>query len=245
MWLHMNESGAMRFNTTHWSVVRRAAGTQNEAATQALGVLCETYWPPVYAYLRRHGRSPHEAEDLTQDFFAQMLENQSLTRADAQRGKFRTFLLACLNRFLGHAQEQSQAMKRGGHVTFVHLDVEGSEQKLALESPPDTPPERAFDKQWALTLLDHTMALLREEFVRAGRADRFEVLCSCLSPEGSSESCAGLAAKLDMKEGAVKVAIHRLRNRYREILRAEVAKTVDGEEEIDEEVRHLLAALAD
>jgi len=240
----MVESGAVHFAATHWSMVRRAVGSHDDAAAKALGSLCEAYWPPVYAYLRCHGHAPHEAEDLTQEFFAEMLARRSLARADERRGRFRSFLLACLNRFLGHERRRSQALKRGGAVGCVPLVVEEAERRLSLEAAADAPPERVYDRQWAQTLLDRTATLLREEFVRAGRADRFEALSQCLCLGDAPGAYASLAARLNMTEGAVKVAVHRLRNRYREILRAQVAQTVDGDGEIDGEVRYLLSVVS-
>ena len=231
-----------RFATTHWSVVLAAQGPGSPYATEALERLCRTYWYPLYAYVRRRGHPVEEAQDLTQEFFARLIEKHWLAEADRGKGRFRTFLLVALKRFLANEWDRQHAQKRGGFATVVPIDQEFAESCLAADSSPNVQPDLLFDRNWATTLLTRTMTQLQEEYVASGRAQLFEYLQSCLAREESALPYAEIAARLKLTEAAVKMAVHRLRARYREILRAEIAHTVSSPEEVEEEIRHLFAS---
>jgi len=230
------------FVTTHWSVVLSARDHESVQSAVALETLCRTYWYPLYAYLRRQGRAPHDAQDLTQGFFARLLQKDYLQAADREKGRFRTFLLVALKRFLANEWDRQHAQKRGGFATVVPIDQEFAESCLAADSSHNVQPDLLFDRNWALTLLGRTMSQLREEYVASGRAKLFEYLQSCLAREESALPYAEIAARLKLTEAAVKMAVQRLRARYREILRAEIAHTVSTPEEVEEEILHLFAA---
>lgn len=238
-----NLPGAGRFATTHWSVVRAAGRPASQHYQQALGTLCQTYWFPLYAYLRRQGYDTHQAEEYTQAFFARLLEKHDLRLADPKRGKFRSFLLAALKHFLANERDRAQAKKRGGGRKVLSLDFETAESQYALEPGHQLSPEKLFERSWALTVLERTMTRLQAESAGAKKRKAFDLLKVYLTGERSSASYRDVAAKLDMTEGAVKVAVHRLRRRYRELLRDEIAQTVTAEDQIDEEIRDLFAAL--
>lgn len=229
------------FVTTHWSVVLSAREKESPQAYEALEKLCRAYWYPLYAYVRRRGRSPEDAQDLTQEFFARLLEKNWIGNADQSKGRFRTFLLVVLKRFLANEWDRQHAQKRGGFQPVVSIDQESAESRLAAEIAAGDQPDTLFDRHWALTLLERTMARLREEYVATGRAKLFEHLQSCLARNESASPYAEIAAQLNLTEAAVKMAMHRLRARYREILRAEIADTVAAPEEIEEELRHLFS----
>ena len=207
----------------------------------ALEALCSTYWYPLYAYLRRQGRPPHDAQDLTQGFFARLLQKDYLQAAAREKGKFRTFLLVALKRFLANEWDRDHALKRGGFAQVVSIDQEVAESRFAAEPSHNVQPDVLFDRQWAMTLIERTMARLQEEYLASGRAKLFEYLCSCLARDESALPYAEIAARLNLTEAAVKMAVHRLRARYREILHAEIADTVSSPEEIEEEIRHLFS----
>jgi RNA polymerase sigma-70 factor (ECF subfamily) len=232
------------FATTRWSIVL-AAGQPQEAADarSALETLCQAYWYPVYAYLRRRTPQADDAQELTQAFFAHLLERNALAAADPNRGRFRAFLLTACKNFVANERERAQAQKRGGQVRLLSLDFDSGEARLQLEPVEALTPERLFERQWALTLLDRVLQLLRDEFAKHGRERNFDLLKVYLGGPGP-ESYAALGAQLDMSEGAARVAVHRLRRRYREILREEIAETVATPEEIDDEIRSLFAALS-
>ena len=232
------------FVTTHWSVVVSAGRSDTTRACAALGKLCQTYWPPLYAYVRRVGHSPEDAQDLTQEFFARLLAHNTVARADPERGRFRSFLLASLKHFLSHEWEKACAQKRGGRAQIISLQLDTAETRCArLVAPGDTP-DRAFDRQWALALLDVVLVRLRQEYTDAGREDLFLGLKDTLSGGRSEIPYRELAGRLGLSEGAVKVAAHRLRQRYRELLRAEIANTVATPDEVEQELEHLFAALS-
>ncbi len=231
------------FATTHWSVVLSARDQDSSRSVAALEALCGIYWHPLYVYVRRRGYSPADAEDLTQAFFAWLLERNWLARADQQRGRFRSFLLTSISNFLANEWDKAKAQKRGGG-RIVSLQREEAESRCAWEPRDNTTPEQSFEWRWALTLLDQVMNRLSAEFVRDGRAELFETLKPCLLGERTAQPYATLASKLAMTEGSVKVAVHRLRQRYRQLLRDEIAGTVAQPEEIEEEMRHLFAILA-
>ena len=232
------------FPATHWSVVRAAAGPAAPAAAAALEHLCQAYWYPLYVFIRRQGHAPADAQDLTQTFFAQLLEKNWIRRADNELGRFRSFLLMALKRFLANEWDKVHALKRGGHCQMVPLDFDTAETRYKLEPANCATPEQAFEKQWALTLLDSVLHHLREEYVQSGQAPLFDALKPCLLGSRESQPYAILATHLGMTEGAIKVAVHRMRERYRAQLKAQIAETVAAPEEIDQEIRHLFRVLA-
>lgn len=231
------------FVTTQWSAVLAAGGGDSARSHMALEQLCRNYWPPLYAYVRRLGHSPHDAQDLTQEFFARLLEGHAMAKADPERGRFRSFLLASFKNFLAHEWEKARAQKRGGRAQILSLDLDTAETRCVQPTAPDDAPDRAFDRQWALALLDLVLRRLRQEYADCGRDDLFLALKDTLSGGRSEIPYRELGARLAMSEGAVKVAAHRLRQRYRELLREEIANTVAGPEEVEEELRQLFAAL--
>jgi len=231
------------FATTHWTVVLTAGRAETTRAQQALAQLCQAYWYPLYAYVRRRGYSSHDAEDLTQEFFVRLLQKNALASARRERGKFRAFLLASLNHFLADEWDRARAQKRGGDKV-IPLDVAQAENRLAGELADRLTPEKIFERTWALTLLEKVYGRLRQEYDRGGKAALFAALKFCLTGERSAIPYAELANRLGLSEGAVKVAVHRLRERYRALLRAEIAQTVTAAGEIEEELHCLLRALA-
>ena len=235
---------AWQFTSTHWSVVLAAGGTASPAADSALEQLCRTYWPPLYAFARRRGHPPHDAQDLTQEFFARLLEKDFLQAVDRSKGRFRSFLLAAMEHFLAKEWRRTRAQKRGGGFTFISTDAESAEQ-LYLQVPASTlTPERLFDQQWAVTLLDQTLNRLRAEFVATGKEAVFEGIKIFLTGEKRAASYAELAVTLGTTEAALKMAVSRMRRRYGELLRAEISSTVSGPEEVEEELRALFGALS-
>jgi RNA polymerase sigma factor (sigma-70 family) len=230
------------FVTTHWSVVLSAQDPASPRCLEALETLCRTYWYPLYAYARRAGHSPADAEDLTQGFFARLLEKDYLSSAERAKGRFRSFLLLALKRYLANEWDREHAQKRGGFAPVVPIDSEVAESRFAVEQSHNVPPDVLYDRQWAQTLLERVMAQLQQEYMASGRAKLFECLQGCLAREASALPYAEIAAHLKLTEPAVKMAVHRLRARYREILRAEIAHTVPTPEEIEEEICHLFSA---
>ena len=221
-----------------------AAGHSSvSGAQEALETLCRTYWYPLYVYVRRQGQSPHDAQDLTQEFFARLLEKKYLRLADPDRGKFRAFLLKSLKHFLVNEWEKARTQKRGGGEYVIPLDAEVAESRYAAEPARALTLDQAYEKRWAVTLLEAVLADLRESYAASGRLPAFEALKAFIWGDQTTLSYAEVAARLGLTEGAVKVAVHRLRNRYRELLRAEVAKTVATPGEVDEELQHLIAVL--
>lgn len=232
------------FVTTQWSAVLAASRSNGTESRNALEQLCRNYWPPLYAYVRRLGYSPHDAQDLTQEFFARLLERHAMAQADPERGRFRSFLLASLKNFLAHEWEKARAQKRGGRAHILSLDLDTAETQCVQPAAPDDSPDKAYDRQWALALLDLVLRRLRKEYADCGRDDLFLALKGTLSGGRSEIPYRDLASRLVMSEGAVKVAAHRLRQRYRELLREEIANTVSGPEAVEEELQHLFAALS-
>jgi RNA polymerase sigma-70 factor (ECF subfamily) len=231
------------FCTTHWSVILRAGQGEESRVAEALEYLCRTYWQPLYTYIRRCGQGPEDAQDLTQEFFARLLARNTFVQADPRRGRFRSFLLASLKHFLAHEWEKARAQKRGGRVQLIPIQFDTAETRIVQPIAPDESPDRAFDRQWALSLLDVVVDRLRREYVGAAREGLFMGLKDTLAGERSEIPYRELAARLGMSEGAVKVAAHRLRHRYRELLREEIAQTVSGPDEVEEELRQLFDAL--
>jgi RNA polymerase sigma-70 factor (ECF subfamily) len=238
-----NPQRADAFVTTHWSVVARAGQGDTTQARDALARLCQTYWYPLYAYVRRRGYSPQDAEDLTQGFFARLLERNSLASITREKGKFRSYLLTALNHFVADEWKRAKAEKRGG-LQVVSFDAASAETRYLHEPIEPTTPENIFERNWALALLNEVFQRLQREHTAAGKGELFEQLKFCLTGERSSIAYAELAAGLHLSESAIKVTVHRLRQSYRELLRAEVANTVATEAEVEEELRYLFRVLA-
>ena len=229
--------------TTHWSLVLAAAGTEDSHGREALARLCQVYWYPLYAFVRRQGHDPHDAQDLTQEFFMRLLEKDYLGDVDRSKGKFRSFLLVALKHFLSKEWDRARTLKRGGGHRLVSLDTLSAEDRYRREPEDNATPERLFERRWALTLLDQVLTRLSEEYETTGKRALFEQLQGCLMGDSDLLPYAELAARLGMTEGAVKVVVHRLRKRYRGVLRDEIAQTVADSAEIDDEIRQLLSAL--
>jgi len=238
------ESRREAFATTHWSVVLLAGRNDTERAQAALARLCRTYWYPLYAYARRQNLAPAEAQDLTQTLFEQLIERQFLARADPARGRFRSFMLTVMKNLLAGDRRRARAQKRGGAQEIFSLDLSAAEQRYATEPADSASPDKLFDRQWALTLLDAVLGRLEQEHLSEGKAGSFAVLRETLMGAREAQPYAELAARLQWTEGAVKVAVHRLRKRYREMLRVEISQTVAGQADTDEEMRHLFASLS-
>lgn len=235
---------AGEFVTTHWSVVLAAGDEESPSAAQALERLCQVYWKPLYAYVRRQGHGIHEAQDLTQEFFARLLEKQYLQLADPGRGRFRTFLLTSLKRFLINEWKHASRQKRGGGQKFSLL-VEDSEAENSIAEPSEgLTPEQIYEQRWATSLLEEVIAKLRRDYAAAGMEKLFDELKVYIWGEKNALSYADIASQLGLSDGAVKVAAHRLRNRFRLLLRAEVANTVSDPSEVDDELRHLFEIVA-
>jgi RNA polymerase sigma factor (sigma-70 family) len=231
------------FVTTHWSLVLQAGQSDTTRASVSLAKLCQTYWYPLYLYVRRRGHPPHDAQDLTQAFFARLLGRQWLRNADEKRGRFRTFLLTALSRFLADEWDKSRALKRGGTYLHLPLQIETGETRYGHEPVDNCTPEQCFERRWALTLLETALQKLRNEYERAGKVELFAALNSTLTGNRDQQPYAELAAALNLNEGAVKVAAHRLRKRYRQLLREEIGGTLAESGDIDEELRHLFSVL--
>jgi RNA polymerase sigma factor (sigma-70 family) len=236
-------SGNPRFATTRWSLVIAAAKTPSPQARGAMEELCGDYWYPVYAFIRRRGEQVADARDLTQEFFARLLEKDYLEAADRERGRFRTFLLTAVSHFLSNERERAHAQKRGGGVVPLSLDFERGEARYQLEPTDPWTAEKIFDRRWALTQLDQAVALLKQDYAAAGKGALFEELKLFLTGDSGTPSYEDSAARLAMSPGAVKVAVHRLRQKYRDSLRQLIAQTVAAEEDIDGELQVLLSAL--
>ncbi len=236
-------AGVGVFATTHWSVVLQAGQTDSPDAPEALEALCRTYWYPLYVYVRRQGQSPHDAQDLTQEFFARLLEKKHLRLADPERGKFRAFLLKSLKHFLVNEWEKARAQKRGGGQGFIHLDAEIAESRYAAEPVQPLTLDQLYEKRWAVTLIEAVLGRLRESYAADCRLPVFEALKPFIWGDQAAPSYAKVAQQLGLTEGAIKVAVHRLRGRYRELLRAEIGETVATPGEVDEELQHLIAVL--
>jgi len=233
-----------RFSTTRWSVVVAAGGDDTAGARDSLARLCGSYWFPLYAFVRRRGHSPEDAQDLTQAFFARLMEKNWVADADRSKGRFRTFLLSALTHFLSDEWDRARAQKRGGGAATLPLSFDTAEERYVREpADPDTP-ERIFERRWALALLDEVVSRLRDEYEGDGKADLFTALHPCLVGERTALPYAELAQSLGTSESAVKSAVHRMRQRYRHLLREEIASTVGSPDEVDDELRHLFAVLS-
>ena len=236
--------GSGKFATTHWSMVLAAGDTSASQHEQALNSLCQTYWFPVYAFLRQRGHDAHQAEDYTQGFITYLLEKHVLRRAEPACGRFRSFLLGTLKHYLTDERDHAKAQKRGGNHQVLSLDFTDAETKYTIEPADDLSPEKLFDRYWALTVLNQTIRKLKAESENAGKQNLFSTLKIYIASEGGSVPYRDVAKELNMTEGAVKVAVHRLRRRYRELLRDEIAHTVGSEDQIEDEIQDLFAAVA-
>lgn len=235
-------SGGDIFATTHWTVVLTAGQRHTPESDAALEQLCQTYWFPLYAYVRRRGHTKADAEDLTQAFFARLLEKNFLTNLDSERGKFRAFLLAALKHFLANEWDKEQAQKRGGGAAHLSLDWQTADTKFQVAAQNEPSPDKAFDREWALALLARVIQRLQKESEADGKGKLFEQLKMFLMAGKSESAQAEVAKSLGMEEGAVRVAIHRLRKRYRALLRDEIANTLSDTALVDEEMRALFGA---
>jgi len=228
------------FATTHWSVVLAAGRDDTTRARAALEILCQTYWRPLYCYVRRRGYSPEDAQDLTQECFHRVLEGQSLAHADPHRGKFRSFLLGAMNHCLADVSARRLAQKRGSGQSPLSLEWAAAEQRTMPEPADHKTPDQAFDQEWATTLLTEVLNRLEGEYWDAGKTELFDALKQTLVGTRESQPYAMLAQQLGLNEGALRTAVHRLRKRYRELVREEIANTVGTPEEVDEEMRYLV-----
>ena len=234
---------ASQFPSTLWSVVLQARNRPSPEADNALAALCQAYWYPVYVYVRRQVGSVDQAEDLTQAFFARLLEKDFLASVDRQKGKFRAFLLACCKHFLANERDHQRARKRGGGQALLSLDLLSAEEHYRREPADTLTPERHFERSWALLLLDQSLDRLRREYHDSGKGPLYENLRGALLGEAAPLSCAAIGTALGMSEAAIKKAAQRLRQRYRELLREQIAATVEGPEAVEEEIRELFAVL--
>jgi len=234
-------TGSSQFPTTRWSLVVAASDPKRKEVRSALASLCENYWYPLYAFLRRRGYPADQAQDLTQEFFIRVLEGRYLDRADPEKGRFRAFLLTSLKFFVCDEQDRNRAQKRGGGA-LLPLEFSSGEERYQREPAHDETPESIFERRWALSALDRVVENLRSEFVQHGRPEHFERLKVFLLGQ-SDAPYAALAREINTSEGALKVAIHRLRKRYRELFRREIADTVADPAEVESELRYLAAAL--
>ena len=232
------------FSTTQWTMVLAAGQDDDPSAIPALEQLCRKYWFPIYAFIRRRGSNPHEAEDLTQGFFAFVLEKEAFKKVDREKGRFRSFLLAALTNFLANEWDKRRTLKRGGEYRMINWDEAMAEACYCQEPVDSVTPEKLFERRWASALVEQVLNHLKREYAAAGKEVLFGKLESALTGELAGGTSAAWAAELGMTEGAVRVALHRLRRRFGELLRKEIAATVTGDGEVDEEIRHLFAAIA-
>ena len=235
---------ALGFATTHWSVVLASAQGDSPQTAAALEQLCRTYWYPLYAFVRRQGHSPHDAEDLLQAFFARFLEKHYLDDVDRSRGRFRSFLLAALRHFLADEWDKATAAKRGGRVQFFSLDSQAAESRYWEEPASDLTPEKLYEQRWACVLLEQVMQRLEQDAADAGKGHFFAALKPFLVGESRSVSYAELAAQFGVSEAALKMKVQRLRHRYQRLLREEIAHTVASPEEVEDEIHYLFRVLS-
>jgi RNA polymerase sigma factor (sigma-70 family) len=233
-----------KFLPTRWTIVLTAGQEASPQAQDALATLCRTYWYPIYAYIRRRGHSPPDAEDLTQEFFARLLEKHYLAGIRREGGRFRSFLLAAVNGFLANEWDRIRAQKRGGGQKVLSIDRDTAESRYHLEPAHELSPERIYERQWAQTLLGEVLARLREEYHRQGKSALFAGISASLSQPRGAVPYADLAARLNTTEAAIKMAVQRLRSRYRELLRAEIAETLTRPSDVEEEIRFLFSTFS-
>jgi RNA polymerase sigma-70 factor (ECF subfamily) len=235
---------AHTFATTHWSVVLGAAQSDAQHSVEALEKLCRSYWYPIYSFIRRRGHDPEAARDLTQEFFSRLLEKNYLLSVDASKGRFRSFLLAAVTNFLSNEWDRAHRLKRGGGCAIFSLDAVAAEDRYLLEPVCELTPERVFEQRWVDTLLETVLTRLRQECRAQGQGERFEQLKGYLVEDGQSVAFAEMAERLQVTEASVKGVVRRLRERYREIFREEIANTVADPQEVEPEIRHLLRVLS-
>ena len=234
-------TSAAAFRTTHWSLVLAANGSGTSEAGPALDQLCRTYWTPLYAYLRRQGTAPADAQDLVQGFLASLLERDGIAKVDRARGKFRSFLLASLKHFASNERDRTRAQKRGGRLVFVPLEEASAEEQFL--AAPDLSPDEIYEQTWALAIIEHAVARLRAEYATPERAKLFTALKPYLTGDRTEPPYVAVAAQFNLGESGVKMAVRRMRRRFGELLRHEIAQTVSRPEEVDEEIRVLFTAL--
>ena len=232
------------FHTTHWSIVRAARDTDDSRAEDALSELCQTYWRPLYTFLRRSGNSPHDAQDLTQSFFATLIDKDYLKSVDQQKGRFRSFLLVAIKHFVANQRKHDQAIKRGGAYQRLSLDYADAERLLERAPSSHGSPDQEFEYNWAITVLDRAFESVRADFEASGKSVDFEQLKPFLVPNDNLPSFKQVGQLLGLGESGARSAVHRLRRRYRKALRDQVAQTVDSQEDIDDELQQLMASLA-
>jgi len=237
-------ASAPEFPTTHWSVVLAAGDTDSPQANAALAALCRTYWYPLYAFVRRKGKTPPDAEDLTQAFFARLLEKNYVAQADRERGRFRTFLLAALTHFLADEWDKARRLKRGGGREVISFDAASAEERYRLEPIDQLDAAKLYERRWVTTLFDKVLERLEQEFRDSGKGALFNGLKSSLLAEDTGLSYAEAGARLGLTEQAVKQSVHRMRRRYRELFREEIAQTVAGPGEVEDELKHIFAVLS-
>jgi RNA polymerase sigma factor (sigma-70 family) len=233
-----------RFTTTHWSVILTAQEGEDARAATALETLCRTYWYPLYAFVRRNGHGPEDAEDLTQGFFARLLEKNYLAAVDAEKGRFRSFLLTALKRFLADEWDRATAQKRGGGHPTIPLDFQTAEDRYRIEPKHELTPERLFERRWAITVLEQARTRLQEEYVAAGKGALFDQLKGFHRHDETTIAYADVAAALASPQNTVKSHVYRLRKRYQQFVREEIAQTLSNPAELEEEIRYMLTAVS-
>lgn len=238
-----SEDRRWSFPVTQWTTVLAAGGTPSPESARALERLCGAYWYPLYAFVRRSGYSPADAEDLTQEFFVRLLDHNWIAHADRHRGRFRSFLLMAMKRFLAKEWDRVQTAKRGGKAKIIPLQLDTAETRYSREPADTLTPDEVFEKHWAMMLLSSVLKRLREQYERDGKGRLFETLEPCLIGSRDTQPYAAIASRLGMTEGAVKMAVCRLRERYRECLKEEIGQTVASSADIDAELRHLFHVL--
>ena len=231
------------FATTRWTIVMAAGREASPASREALAQLCELYWPPLYSYARRRGHSPEDAQDLTQGFFARFLEKRDVQDADPRRGRFRSFLLSAFKHFLANRYDHERAKKRGGGQALLSLDADTAEAQYVAEPPDTLTPEALYEQQWARGVVGRAQTALRAEVIKAGKAQLFDQVKDVLVGEKAEGGHTGIAKALGMTDGALRVTIHRLRRRLKELLRHEILATVSDDLEVDDEIRYLIGVL--
>lgn len=234
---------AARFVSTSWTVILSAKATESAIGLPALSRLCETYWYPLYAYVRRRGYDAHEAKDLTQEFFSRLLRRDGFGAVDPGKGRFRSFLIASMNHFLAKEWNRANRQKRGGGCHIISLQDDTAENRYQLEPVTESSPDRLFELRWAMTLLDTSIEQLRQEYAVRGSSNLFEELSAYLSRKTTEETYAQVASRLGVTENSVKVAIFRLRKRYGDLLRETIHQTVGSPSEVEEEIQHLYSVL--
>jgi RNA polymerase sigma factor (sigma-70 family) len=237
--------GANRFHTTRWSLVLVSAQSQAPGSKDAFADLCKLYWYPLYAFIRHRGHSPEDAEDLVQGFFLHLIQHRTLGRVDRSKGKFRSFLLASLQNYLSDEADRARCLKRGGKVEFVHLDLEGAEDRYRLEPVDTLSPEKIYNARWAMALIGEALNRLNREYIAQGKATTFQALRAFLDPINTKSlpSYEEVAAQLEVSVGALKMLIHRLRRQYTAFVREEISRTVSDSGDVDAEIHQLCEAL--